>query len=366
MGKVFSTFWPTFGTLLAATLGGLAFFVIGLPAPWIAGAMVAVTVLVVRGFPAIVPDGLRIPAFIFLGMSVGTGLSPETLDNIAKWPGTIAGLIVLVVAITGVTGWYFQNRHGWDQPTAFFASLPGALSTTMMLASTSAANVPRVALAQSIRLFVLIALLPLLVAATSTEQVQDYTPPVSSALDLAVTLAASVVAAWLFHLIRFPAGVLVGPMVASGGLHLLGLVEGRLPDGVLFPGFIVLGALIGARFVGARGPDLRHYLGAGLGGFAVGVTISLAMAAAFSAVFGLPFGQVLLAFAPGGLEAMTVMAFALNLDPAFVATHQLVRFVGMSLIVPLVAARLGLLRDPSLTGKAGAARASAEPPKGKS
>jgi hypothetical protein len=43
-----------------------------------------------------------------------------------------------------------------------------------------------------------------------------------------------------------------------------------------------------------------------------------------------------MAFAPGALEAMTTLAFALNLDPAYVGTHHVARLIFVSLVVPVV------------------------------
>ena len=37
------------------------------------------------------------------------------------------------------------------------------------------------------------------------------------------------------------------------------------------------------------------------------------------------FADVVVAYAPGGLEAMTILAFALHLDPVFVGAHHLSR-----------------------------------------
>ena len=65
------------------------------------------------------------------------------------------------------------------------------------------------------------------------------------------------------------------------------------------------------------------------------MTVALIFALGVSRLLGLPFGQVLLAFAPGGLEAMTIMAFALDLDPAYVGAHHLIRFLGLGLLLPL-------------------------------
>ena len=54
-----------------------------------------------------------------------------------------------------------------------------------------------------------------------------------------------------------------------------------------------------------------------------------------------PFAEALAAFAPGGLEAMTLMAFALGLDPLFVGAHHLARFFMISLALPFFARHIG-------------------------
>ena len=77
-----------------------------------------------------------------------------------------------------------------------------------------------------------------------------------------------------------------------------------------------------------------------LGAFLVGFGISLVAAFLVSNWIELPFGQLLLAYAPGGLEAMIMMAFIMDLDPAFVAAHQLVRYIGMILILPFVTQKM--------------------------
>ena len=60
-------------------------------------------------------------------------------------------------------------------------------------------------------------------------------------------------------------------------------------------------------------------------------------ATATAALIKVSFVQALVAFAPGGLEAMTMMAFALGLDPLFVGAHHLARFFLISLTLPLLA-----------------------------
>jgi uncharacterized membrane protein AbrB (regulator of aidB expression) len=80
--------------------------------------------------------------------------------------------------------------------------------------------------------------------------------------------------------------------------------------------------------------ELLHALGDGVAGFAIALVISVAGAVLASFIGGLPFAQTLLAFSPGGLDVMMVIALALHLDPAYVGANQLVRYLAMSVVVP--------------------------------
>ncbi len=108
----------------------------------------------------------------------------------------------------------------------------------------------------------------------------------------------------------------------------------------MIPSFIGLGTLIGSRIGLVNSTQLFRLLKACFVAFLLGFGISLASAYSVSSWIGLPFGQFLLAYAPGGLEAMIKMALILDLDPAFVAAHQLVRYIGMILILPFLTKRL--------------------------
>ena len=47
----------------------------------------------------------------------------------------------------------------------------------------------------------------------------------------------------------------------------------------------------------------------------------------------------MIAFAPGSVDAMMLLALALNLDPVYVGAHHLARIFFVSLTMPLVARR---------------------------
>jgi len=61
---------------------------------------------------------------------------------------------------------YLQRFHGWDQTSAFLAGSPGALSQLIILAAEKGADVPAIAVVQTMRVIILTAALPLVLAST--------------------------------------------------------------------------------------------------------------------------------------------------------------------------------------------------------
>ena len=100
-------------------------------------------------------------------------------------------------------------------------------------------------------------------------------------------------------------------------------------------GFVTTGAVIGVRFKGTR----LGLLLSTLPGAFVSVVMALGLSAGFAALgavlLDLSFGQLWLAYAPGGVEAMAAMAIALRLDPAFVGAHHILRILGLNAVSPL-------------------------------
>lgn len=299
--------------------------------------MTAVAAAALAGLPLHLPVTFRNAAFVLIGISMGAAVTPETLSQLRAWPVSLVLLAVSVAATLLVGTVWLERVHGWDPVTARYASIPGALSSVLILAATSSADLPRVALAQSIRLFTLVALMPALLQLLGGDG--GAPPPVADHAvnapdEIAVTLAASVGAAWALAALRVPGGVLLGAMVASAALHGGGLVEGRFPPAILILGFVTTGAVIGIRFRGVKLGQILATLPGGVAAVLVALLLSACFALAGAVLLALPFGQLWLAYAPGGVEAMAIMAFALHLDAAFVGAHHVVRLIGLNLLSP--------------------------------
>jgi uncharacterized protein len=98
----------------------------------------------------------------------------------------------------------------------------------------------------------------------------------------------------------------------------------------------LVGAWIGSRLIGFDWSLMRRLMLAALTSFVAAFLAAAAFAWLDSAVTKAPFAEALTAFAPGGLEAMTMMAFGLGLDPLFVGSHHFARFLLISATLPLV------------------------------
>lgn len=324
-------------TLVIAACGGGVFHAVGLPAAWLSGAMVFVAVATLAGAPTLLPNRLRDALFVVIGMSMGAGVRPDVVDRVGEWPLSMAMLVVVVVCVTlvGYVVLHFGAR--WSRETAYFGAIPGALSYVIALATDRGADLPRIASSQSLRLFVLVAILPFAVVSSSGEVAgEGGVPLVSTPLEILAGVPLCLLSSWLAVKVRVPGGWMTGAFFMSVALNASGLMTLALPSFVVLPSFVMMGAMIGCRFASMTFRQFVSVLGASLAAFCAAFLTSIAGAALISSLVDIPFGQALLAYAPGGLEVMTLLAFMLDLDPAFVAAHQIARFTGMVLLLPFV------------------------------
>ena len=195
---------------------------------------------------------------------------------------------------------------------------------------------PAIAVVQTMRVIILTAALPLLLALTGIART---TPPtiasvIASPLELAALALAAVVVALLLRLAKFPASWMFGAMIASSVLHGTGLIEGGLPPWMRGVALVGIGAVIGTRFARIKTSTLLSHVNAGLGSFAVAIIISAIFVAVIMLTTNVRFADVVVAFAPGAMDAMLALALTLHIDPIFVGAHHLSRFVFVSITTP--------------------------------
>jgi hypothetical protein len=323
-------------TIAIGSAGGALFVFAGLPGGLTSGAMIAVGIAAIAGRPLAMPPVLTQTMLVLLGISLGSLMSRQLLQHIGAYPLTIGLLALATFCSTFGSSLYLQRVHGWDQTSAYLAASPGALSQIIVLAAERGADVPAIAVVQTMRVIVLTAALPLVLTLTglATASLPVTVIATASPLELAGLIAAALAVALLLRLIKFPASWMFGAMIGSSVLHGTGMIEGGLPPWVRAVALVGIGTLIGTRFARMNVKIMLSHVNAALGSFAIAITISAIFVAVIVLTTQVRFADIIVAFAPGAMDAMLALALTLHIDPIFVGAHHLSRFVFVTITMP--------------------------------
>jgi membrane AbrB-like protein len=326
-------------TLVIAAIGGVGFTLAGFPAGLIAGSMLAVAIAALAGRPMVVPTAVARVSFVLIGMLLGAVITPELVRGVLQWPLSIALLVAAALLMIGLTACYLRFVHGWDAGSAVMGASPGSLAQVMAISTELGLDVRAIAIVQTVRVVLLTVGLPLglaLFGLAATPAPPSRLGSTPDPVELSILVVLSTVAAVAFLWIRFPGGLLFGAMAASGLLYGTGLVHATFPWWIGGAGVILLGAVAGARFANTSPRMLVGYLGAAFGSFATSIAVASAFVILVTALLSVRVADAVVAFSPGAQDAMMVLALALHLDPVFVAAHHVVRFVVVSVTVPVL------------------------------
>lgn len=323
-------------TVAAAAAGGAVVAALGVPAGWLSGAMIGTALMAVFRIAEPLTAPFRWAAMTFSGVAIGAAVTPQMLQKVADYPLSISIMAVGVALSTYACALILARAPGWSRNTAFFASVPGALSYVFSVAAEiEDTDLSRVAIVQVLRVFLLMGLVPLVVAESGVALGGGPSWAIDPATTLLSLLALGGAVGFGLEKLKIAGGMLFGAMLVSGGAHALSLAPGRPPMVVAVVAQVLIGAWVGARFIGFDWRLFARSAPAALGSFCVAVGIAAALATLTAFVLSLPFALTLLAFSPGGLEAMTLLAFALGIDPLYVGAHHLARFLLISFTLPV-------------------------------
>lgn len=319
--------------LVIASAGGAVFLWLEMPLPFILGGMIFCLFATLVKLPVAVPGKIRPPMSAVIGVMLGSSFSPEVLGSLANWILPILGLALFLALAAAACVTYYRKIAGYDLVTSYFAGMPGGLMEMTLLGETFGADPRRVALAHSARILIVVFSLPFLIelmlginlAGTSAGN------GASMSLESLIWLAGTaLVGTVIGRALRFPAAALLGPMAVSAVVHATGWTDFRPPADIVMIAQIVLGASIGCRFAGITARELGRVLVLATGSTAILLAITVTFAFAASALT--PFSPVdlILAYSPGGLTEMGLIALAINTEVAFVAAHHIVRVAMVS------------------------------------
>lgn len=330
------------GIVLALLLGGLGGWgasALALPLPWMIGAMTATTVAAVLGAPIAMAQPLRTVMVAVLGVMLGSGFTPEILARLDEWAISLVSLLGYIALAGGAGLYYFRRVCGYDRVTAYFSAMPGGLSEMIVVGTEMGGDARRISLAHASRLLIVVMTIPFAFRWLESLDPASRPPaglPIDTIppLDLGILALCGAVGFVLARLAKVPAAAVVGPMLASAAVHLAGLTKASPPIELVSAAQVAVGAAIGARFAGTDLRLVAQTLVQSVGATAILVAVTLLFAGGLGFALDLDSRALVLAFAPGGLAEMSLIAIALGADAAFVATHHIVRIVLIVVLAP--------------------------------
>ena len=330
--------------IVVGIAGGLAFNWLGTPMPWMLGPLFACLVLCLFGIPLASPVVFRPPMTAMIGVMMGAGYSPALLGQIGSWWATILGLVAFMTVAGAVCVSYFRFIARYDFPTAYFAGMPGGLVEMVVMGESSGADMRRVALVHASRIVFTVFSIPFIVqwiegepiARGAAQSVSMFEMDAAAFGWLAVTFFGGLLVG---RYVKLPARYLMGPLIVSILVHITGVSTFKPPWELVLLAQLVLGTVIGCRFAGSRTRELLQILLVSLGSSMLMIALSVVFALVVSHLTPYTLTELLLAYSPGGLAEMGLLALALHLEVALVSTHHILRILlvvaGASFFMPL-------------------------------
>jgi membrane AbrB-like protein len=305
------------------------------PLPWMIGPLLVSAIGSMCGLRLATAAPLRDAGQWAIGTSLGLYFTPQVLQLV----GSLAPALLAGVAWALAIGWLFSR---WlrrvmpqvDRATGYFAAAIGGASEMAVLAERHGGRVDLVAAAHSLRVLLVVLIIPFGYQAAGLHGL-DATP-----LDvhqvhpggLAVLAGATVALALLMQRSGLPNPWVLGPLLAAAVLTGAGIELSAMPRWMSSAGQLFIGVALGTRFT----PQFVHTAPRWLVAVAAGTVGMIVLSAGFAwllaRVINLHPATVLLGTSPGGIAEMCITAKVLQLGVPVVTAFHVVRYLAVLLL----------------------------------
>lgn len=312
--------------------GGTLFYALNLPLPWMLGAIVVTLIGTLCKWDLSGPDKARPYVVAVIGVMLGSGFKPDTFEHLDQWAISLAGLVLCVAVSAFLVQAFLHRFGGQSRVTALFSAMPGGVVEMVEIGRAEGGDEKAIILAHVWRIILVIAAIAFWFRLVLGFEVDGMLPMSSNPtgpLDLLILGVCAILGSALGLWLKLPAPTFIGPMALSAAAHMTGLTYSSPPLVLVILAQILLGVIVGCRFKGSQTMDVFRSLKLAVISTAIMMAVAASLAWAVHLITGHSAAQLLLAYAPGGLNEMSLVSLAIQEDVAFVATHHLFRIVAL-------------------------------------
>jgi len=321
-------------TPLIGAFGGWLASLANWPLPWMVGSLLAVIAVRCSGWlVSEVPRGRQVGQWI-VASAIGLHFTGEVMREVLAHFGVIlAGAVGTL--LLGLIGIFILLRSGSDRATAFFASMPGGASEMVVLANRHQAEAASVAAAHSLRLLLVVLIVPALFTWGLPTVAAPPAAPVSWPW-LAVLLPAGGLLALLWKRLGQPNPWMLGPLTVCALASVAFDLHIGLPCWAGALGQWLIGCSLACHFDRPFFRSAPAFLLRILLFTLLAMLVAAALGGALGWLTALDEVSLMLGMMPGGITELCLTAEALQLSVALVTAVQVLRlFLVMFLAEPL-------------------------------
>ncbi|MSQ53992.1 MAG: AbrB family transcriptional regulator [Betaproteobacteria bacterium] len=318
-----------FTSLCACAVAGTLCAWLRLPLPWMIGPMMAMAVCNFAGAELRAPVGGRPLGQVIIGTALGLYFTPSVAREVAALWHILVAAALLAIAVGALCGWMLARLSGVDRSTAFFASIPGGATEMAVLAERFGARVDHVAFAQSLRILLVVLVIPVTLTYSGAHGSDSYAPLAAGFDGPQLALLSGIAAAGggLLRLARVANPFMFGPLLAVALLTMAEVHFSSMPALLGNSGQLLLGCALGARFERRSLRTLPSFAVAVVASVFAAIVLSVGVALVLSQFTGVAFASLMLAVAPGGIAEMCITANVLQLGVPLVTAAHVTRVV---------------------------------------
>ena len=305
------------------------------PLPWIIGPLFATAIARMAGLDLRCPVPFRQAGQWVIGTALGLYFTPAVIGILVSYIGLIAVSVAFALLLGAGCGWLLHKISGVDKTTAFFAMALGGASEMSVQGETFGANVERVAAAHSMRIMLVVALIPFAFRLWDVHGMDAFIPGTRDVNYAALPVLALLtgLAGALLNRIRLPNAWIIGPLAVAITLTSLRFNLSAMPEWIVHCGQLFIGVALGTRFT----PTFLHTAPKYLASVALCTGLAVLLAAGFG--YSLAWfsdihpATAILATSPGGIAEMSLTAKNLQLGVPIVTAFHITRVAALLILI---------------------------------